>query len=66
MTYDREEFERQVNEEEKANAKSEGIKEGIKDGILTVVKNMLAKNIDVNLISELTGLSVDEINNIDI
>lgn len=29
-----------------------------------MVKNMLKKNMDINLISELSGLSIEEINNI--
>ena len=47
----------------------EGIEEGIEKGIekgkientKTMVLNMLNKNIDINLISEISGLSIDEI-----
>ncbi len=39
-----------------------GIEQGIKEGIKSTVKNLLKKNIDINIISEATGLSVNEIN----
>ena len=46
-----------------------GIKEGIKEGIekgrhaeqISMAKNMKSKNMDINLISEITGLSIEEI-----
>jgi len=46
----------------------QGIQEGIKQGIyqnkLEIVLTMLSKNMKINLISEITGLSIDEINKI--
>lgn len=49
----------------KKEGKEEGIKEEIKEGIkenkLSVAKRMLEKNIDINVISECTGLSEKEI-----
>lgn len=41
--------------------KKEGIKEGIKENKLSFAKKMLEKNIDINVISECTGLSEKEI-----
>ena len=46
----------------------EGLDEGVSLGIeqkeIEMVRNMLTKNLDVNLISEITGLSLEEINKI--
>ena len=41
--------------------REEGIKEGIKENQILTAKNMKNKNMDINLISELTGLSIQEI-----
>ena len=41
-----------------------GIKEGIKSNKEEMTKNMLSKNFDKNIISEITGLSLEEIDNI--
>ena len=37
----------------------EGISLGIEQNKLEMVRNMLTKNLDVNLISEITGLSLE-------
>ncbi|OEJ13401.1 hypothetical protein BFL38_01250 [Brachyspira hampsonii] len=39
----------------------QGIKEGIKENQLLTARNMKNKNMEVNIISELTGLSIEEI-----
>ena len=48
--------------------RKEGIEEGIKKGRLaeqiSMAKAMKNKNIDINLISEITGLSIEEIRNL--
>ena len=41
-----------------------GIEQGSKEKQLEIAKSMLKKNMDINLISELTELSIEEINNI--
>ena len=41
--------------------KLEGIKEGEKNKAISMAKSMKAKNMDINLISEITGLTIDEI-----
>lgn len=38
-----------------------GIKKGIEQNRIAIVKNMLDKKMDINLIAEITGLSQDEI-----
>ena len=60
-------------DEERRLGREEGIKEGIEQGIekgkeegiketqISMAKNMKDKNMDINLISELTGLSIEEV-----
>ena len=48
----------------KAEGKAEGKTEGINERNLEIAKNMLAKNMGIELISEITGLSIDEINSL--
>lgn len=73
---DYDEYEEALLKELKENAlkegikegKKEGVKEGIKEGIIknqeAVVKKMLDKKIDIKLISEITNLSIEEIEKI--
>ena len=42
-------------------AKEEGIEQGEKNKAISMAKNMKARDMDLNLISELTGLSIEEI-----
>lgn len=42
--------------------KQEAFEDGIEQGIIVTAKNMLKENIDINTVSKVTGLSVDEIN----
>ncbi|MCZ9838634.1 Rpn family recombination-promoting nuclease/putative transposase [Brachyspira hyodysenteriae] len=59
-------------EEERRLGLEEGIKQGIEQGIeqgeknkaISMAKNMKARDMDINLISELTGLSIQEIKNL--
>ena len=52
--------------DERREGIKEGIKkgklEGIKEGQIAMAKSMKAKNMDINLISEITGLTIKEIN----
>ena len=48
-------------DEERRLGKEEGIKEGIEKEKISLAKNMRNKNMDINLINELTGLSIEEI-----
>ena len=43
------------------NGKEEGMKEGAKSNRIIVAKKMLEKNININDISEITELSINEI-----
>ncbi len=45
-------------------AKEEGIEQGEKNKAISMAKNMKARDMDLNLISELTGLSIQEIENL--
>ena len=45
-------------------AKEEGIEQGEKMKAISMAKNMKNRNMDINLISELTGLSIEEIKNL--
>ena len=59
-------YDKQISLEEKMR---EGIKEGRREGrlegeknkALSMAKTMKSKNMDINLISEISGLSIDEI-----
>ena len=71
-----EKWEKSIKEEMKEEGLKEGLKEGIKKGIeqgikeginqrnIEIAKEMLSKNMNMNLISELTHLSIDEIKNL--
>jgi predicted transposase/invertase (TIGR01784 family) len=41
-----------------------GLEKGLEKGREEVVKNMLLKGLDINMISEITNLSIDRINEI--
>ncbi|KLI42097.1 hypothetical protein SZ40_10490 [Brachyspira hyodysenteriae] len=47
--------------EERIRGREEGIKEGIKETQISMARNMKNKNMDIKLISELTGLTTEEI-----
>ena len=49
------------DEEEERLLKNSYIQEGIEQQTIELTKNMLKKNIDINQISEITGLSIDKI-----
>ena len=51
-------YDKQITLEDK---RREGIKEGIKDEKYSIAKTLKQMNIDINLISEITGLTIDEI-----
>ena len=52
--------------DERRKGIKEGMKkgklEGIKEGQIAMAKSMKAKNMDINLISEITGLTIEEVN----
>ena len=62
-------YDKQISlEDKRREGIKEGIKKGIKEGRLTeqisMAKAMKNKNMDINLISEITGLSIEEIRNL--
>ena len=44
--------------------RDEGLRDGIEQNKTEIVCNMLKENMDINLISKITGLSLEEINKI--
>ena len=42
-------------------SRKDGFEEGIKERNYAIAKDMKLKNLDINLISEITGLSIEEI-----
>ncbi len=48
-------------DEERRLRKEEGIKEGIEQEKYSLAKNMKKENIDINVISKVTGLSIEKI-----
>ena len=51
---------------EKQEGIKEGKEEGLKEGKIEIAKNMLKKGLDINLISELSGLTIEEVEKLDI
>jgi len=51
-------YNRRIGKEE---GREEGLKEGLKEGKIEIAKNMLKDNVDINVISKYSGLSVEEI-----
>ena len=49
-------------DEARAEGISKGISEGKRERNVEIVKNMLSKNMDIKLISEITGLTESEVN----
>ena len=49
-------------DEARAEGISKGISEGKRERNIEIVKNMLSKNMDIKLISEITGLTESEVN----
>ena len=64
------EFEKKIKELEEKNTQiqkqilEEGIEQGIEQGLLQTARNMLERNCEINFISEVTGLTLEEINKI--
>ncbi|HCJ32652.1 MAG TPA: transposase, partial [Firmicutes bacterium] len=48
----------------KENGYSSGYDSGKSDGVSNIAKNMLKKNMSIEDISDVTGLTIDEINNL--
>ena len=61
LLYDEKERKEEKRKEELEYAKELGYTSGINKGIEKTAKNMLNKNMDISIISEITGLSKEEI-----
>ena len=61
-TYNQIEYARETGREE---GREEGRKEGVKQNSFDIAKRMLEKGIDIETISELTGLTEKEISELD-
>ena len=59
-------IEEEVKQEQLEEATKEGISEGIEQGIELTAKNLLKENMDINFISKVTGLSLKEIEKIEL
>ncbi len=57
MYYDKEKLDNEI-------VYNNGLEHGKKEGIREIAKNMLLKNFDVSYISEITGLTLEEINSL--
>ena len=57
-----EEDNRKIENSIKKELREDGIKEGQKERNIEISKNMLSKNMDIKLISEITGLTESEVN----
>ena len=68
--YDREEEQKIINATEKEEGRREGLQQGIQQGIqqgmqderTKIALNLLKENIDINVISKVTNLTIEEIN----
>ena len=61
-TYNQIEYARETGREEgHKEGKEEGLKEGAKKNSFDIAKRMLKKKIDIETISELTGLTAEEV-----
>ena len=62
MTAAKEEGKEEGLKEGKEEGLKEGKEEGLKEKSIEIAKNMLKDNVDINIISKYSGLSVEEIN----
>ena len=62
--WEKEKLDALVESEKRKNAINEGIEQGSKQEKLDIAKNMLAKGTDIEYISEVTNLSIKEIENL--
>ena len=62
--YEKEKIEKYAFDVALKEKEAKGKKEGKKEEKIEIAKNLLNENIDINIISKTTGLSLDEINNL--
>lgn len=61
--YDKELVEKTLHEEDLEESRKEGIEQGFKDSNISFIKNLVDNNFDIETISKLTNLTIDEVNN---
>ena len=59
--WEKEKMDKYVELTKLSNAKADGRIDGIKENSIRVAKSMLEKNMDINLIEEISNLSIEEI-----
>ena len=62
--YDAAQIEKKILNTKIRNAKEEGMKQGLEQGKIDTAKKLLEEKIDVNIISKVTGLTTEEIANL--
>ena len=69
LYYDKEKNDEAIRRGDISLARKEGIKQGIIEGVnrrnIEIARNMLNKNLDIDMISEVTGLTKEEIEKLD-
>ena len=64
LNYEKQEGIKEGLEKGKEEGLKEGLDKGLKEGKIEMAKNMLKDNVDINIISKYSGLSIDEIKNL--
>ena len=61
MLYDEKEREEEKKQAEIEYAEEHGLNKGISQGIKQTAKNMLERNMNIDVVAEITGLSLEEV-----
>jgi predicted transposase/invertase (TIGR01784 family) len=64
LEYDKEALDEQIKKESLENALKDGIEKGSHEEKITIAKKLLNKNLSLDEISEITGLSTEDISNL--
>lgn len=60
--YDKEKHDRDLKNSELSEALEKGIKQGIEQEKIEIAKSMLKENINIDIISKITGLTLEQLN----
>lgn len=60
--YDKEKHDRDLKNSELSEALEKGIKQGIEQEKIEIAKSMLKENINIDIISKITGLILEQLN----
>ena len=61
LLYDEKEREEEKKQAEIEYAEEHGLNKGISKGIKQIAKNMLERNMNIDVVAEITGLSLEEV-----